>query len=318
MCQITLNRERIMSKLLLTTIEQCGRTITVQEIEDITETVAAFPNLCLTTLTETICEHLEWFTATGRYKKDACRKLLKRLEIAGAITLPAKRSQYIRRNVRTKLLDSLEITEQNHQEIDCSLDDVKPVIVEPAIDTSDIKLWNQYVNQYHYLGYKHPFGCFIRYFAKSATGEILACIMFAGAAKSISVRDKWIGWSNNHRLRNLPWVINNSRFVIMPWIKIPCLASHILGQINRRISNDWQTLWGYRPLLMETFVDPARYKGICYQASNWKAIGKTTGKGLARKDKTYATTPKLIFTKPLARDFRKQLCVKYLVGRVEV
>lgn len=307
-----------MSTSLGVGIEQCGREITLQEIAEIIETVETFPNLSLSVLTETICEHLTWFTATGSYKKDACLKLLQKLETEGAIQLPTKQPHF-RHPVTEPRLEAVSAAiEVTHKEINCGLQDVKPVSVEPVIDKAEIKLWDQYVDQYHYLGHKRPFGCFIRYFAKSTGNEILACVLFAGAAKSISSRDNWIGWSNNQRLRNLPWVINNTRFAIMPWVKIPCLASHILGQIGRRISRDWHAQWGYRPLLMETFVDPVKYSGTCYKASNWQNIGRTTGEGLARKGKTYTTTQKLIFAKPLVRDFREQLCREYLVGRVEI
>jgi len=307
-----------MSNSSLGDIEQCGRKITAQEIAEITETVKTFPNLSLSILIETICEHLEWFTASGRYKKDACLKLLQKLEITDAISLPGKRPYSRQSVVKTKPKAVPKISELNHQEINCCLQAVKPVSLIPQISKPDIKLWDEYVDRHHYLGHKRPIGCFIRYFAKSTDGEVLACVLFAGAARSISTRDKWIGWSNRQRLRNLPWVINNSRFVIFPWVKIPYLASHILGQIGRRIAKDWQTQWGYRPLLMETFVDPVKYTGICYKASNWENIGRTTGKGLARKGKKYTTTPKLIFTRPLTKGFRKQLCSEYLTGRVEL
>lgn len=307
-----------MSNSSLGDIEQCGRKITVQEITEITETAKTFPNLSLSTLIETICEHLEWFTATGRYKKDACFKLLQKLEIAGIIKLPSKRS-YTRQPVINASLNAVpRVSELKHQEINCCLQDVQPVSVIPQISKSDITSWNSHVDQHHYLGYKCPFGCFIRYFVRSVAGEILACILLAGAAKSISARDNWIGWNNSQRLRNLPWVINNSRFVIMPWVKIPYLASHVLAQLRKRIASDWATLWGYRPLLMESFVDPAKYNGTCYRASNWHLVGKTTGEGLVRKGKLYTTTPKLIFTMPLQKDFRSQLCKEYLTGRIDI
>lgn len=296
-------------------IEQCGRTFTNQEIEEIAETVKAFPKLSQTTLTETLCEHLAWFTATGRYKKDACLKLLRKIEVAGAINLPPRRTRPKPPTAKAKNTSCKALP--THQPVHCKLKAARPISVEPATSRNEVELWNQYVGQYHYLGCKRPFGCFIRYFARSADGEILACALFAGAAKSISARDDWIGWSSTQRLRNLPWIVNNSRFAIMPWVKIPLLASHVLGQIRRRIAGDWFTIWGYRPLLMESFVDPEKYEGTCYKASNWHLVGQTTGEGLARKGKTYTTTPKLIFTMPLQKDFRRQLCREYLVGRIE-
>lgn len=307
-----------MSKLLLADIEQCGRLITIKDIEEIIATVKTFPNIALSTLIETICEHLEWVTATGRYKRDACLKLLQKLAVQGFIKLPEKRKQSPHSTAKTAPNISREVTVANHIEIHSDLRDIEPVTVEPVTVRSEIKLWNEYVDRYHYLGYKRPFGCCIRYIAKSVNGEIIACVMFSGAAKALRRRDQWIGWSASQRLRNLPWIINNSRFVIMPWAKIPCLASHILGKINRRIIKDWQEQWGYKPLLMETFVDPLRYRGTCYKAANWEYIGRTTGDGLVRKGKSYTTTPKLIFARPLAKKFRDQLCSEYLEGRVEV
>jgi len=297
-------------------IEQCGRKITIQEIEEITETVTTFSNLSLKALTETICEHLAWFTATGNYKKDACLKLLQRLETEGLFRLPAKRPP--RASVYALQPDTAAVASQKHKKIKCDLQEVGSVTIELVTNKAETTLWDQYVECYHYLGYKRPIGCSIKYFAKTANDEILACALFAGAAKSITARDKWIGWSSNQRLRNLPWVINNTRFLIMPWVKVPCLASHILGKINRQISDDWYKRWGYRPLLMETFVDPDKYRGTCYKASNWHSIGRTTGRGLARKGKAYTTSPKLIFARPLIKGFRKQLCREYLVGRTEI
>ena len=306
----------VFSMLLQTVgIEQCGRKFTEKEIREIAKTINEFPNLSQTTLTETICEHLEWFTATGRYKKDACLKLLQKIEFTGAIKLPPRRTRP--KPQKPKSTTALPNISTTHQPIHCNLKTAEPISLETVERKMDIRLWNQYVDQYHYLGCKRPFGCFIRYFVRSANREILGCVLFAGAAKSIAARDNWIGWSNNQRLRNLPWVINNSRFVIMPWVKIPYLASHVLGQIRRQIADDWFTRWGYHPLLMESFVDPMKYEGTCYKASNWHLIGKTTGEGLTRKGKTYSTTPKLIFTMPLQKNFRKQLSREYLIGRIE-
>jgi hypothetical protein len=145
----------------------------------------------------------------------------------------------------------------------------------------------------------------------------LGCLLFAGAAKALRVRDRWIGWAKDHRLSNLTWVINNSRFLIFPWVGVKNLASHILGQVARHISDDWQQRWGYSPVLMETFIDPGHFAGSCYKASNWQYLGMTTGKGFVRNGKGYRTSPKMIFVKPLAKDFRSLLCCQQLKGRVE-
>ena len=149
-------------------------------------------------------------------------------------------------------------------------------------------------------------------------GCLLGSALFSGAAKSIGVRDRWIGWSENQRLRNLAWVIDNWRLLIFPWVRVKNLSSHVLGQINRRIGRDWQQKWGYSPVLMETFVDPALYEGTSYKAASWIYLGMTTGEGLVRKGKSYTTTPKKVYVRPLRKDFRELLCLDRLVGREQI
>jgi hypothetical protein len=136
-----------------------------------------------------------------------------------------------------------------------------------------------------------------------ADGEPLGCLLIGGAAKTIHDRDRWIGWDVAHRRHNLSWVINNSRYLIFPWVQIPHLASHALGQLARRVAQDWEARWGYRPVLMETFVDPRQHTGICYQAAGWEMLGETCGKGITRPGKYYTqwhslknkTTKKYLF-----------------------
>jgi hypothetical protein len=194
------------------------------------------------------------------------------------------------------------------------LDFVKlQVVSEPQ----DIKLWQEYVSRYHYLGYKKPFGYYLHYFIGSDLG-VLGCLLFSGAAKSIGVRDRWIGWTSVQRLRNLAWVVNNSRFLIFPWVKVANLASHVLGQIHKQLRADFKQRWGFCPVLLETFVDPQHYRGSCYQAANWCYLGMTTGLGLVRKGKSYHTSAKKIFVKPLVKEYRQLLCGEDLVGRASL
>jgi len=293
---------------------QCGRTISGQELDEIRETIEMFPRLSLTELTDTVCEHLGWLTASGRYKRDACFKLLKKLESGGVVRLPKKRE--IRRDGRGQKGISVTVRTEARSDLTCDLGELNCVRVEVVKNEAGAGLWNEYVSRYHYLGYKKPFGTFLRYFIVCDRG-LLGCVLFAGAAKALGVRDRWIGWEDKARLRNLGWVINNTRFLIFKWVHIKNLASHILGQVGRRIGEDWNERWGYQPVLMETFVDPGRYHGSCYRASNWEYLGMTTGGGLVRKGKEYSTSPKMIFVKPLAKDFRSLLCSDQLKGRVE-
>ena len=295
-------------------IFQCGREISRQQLDEIQETVGLFPSLSRKELGATISEHLGWVTVTGSNKLDACMKLLEKLECKGLIRLPAKQEQY-RRN-RSQRPITLTSRTDLRADITGNLKDIGQVRVEVVTDKESTGLWNEYVSRYHYLGYKQPFGYFLRYFVESEQG-LLGCILFAGAAKALRVRDRWIGWAKQHRLRNLPWVINNSRFLIFPWVGVKNLASHILGQVARCIKDDWQQRWGYGPVLMETFIDPGHFAGSCYKAANWQYLGMTTGEGLVRKGKRYRTSPKMIFVKPLAKDFRSLLCSQQLKGRVE-
>lgn len=293
-------------------IIQCGREISREELDEIQETVRLFPGLSRSELVATICEHLEWITASGGYKTDACLKLLSRLEGKGCLKLPQKRAISQQRQSPIPLTN----TTGPKADIMGSLSDVAPVRPEVVKGREPTGLWNEYVSRYHYLGYKRPFGCFLRYFVESPQG-LLGCLMFQGAAKALRARDRWIGWTQTQRLRNLPWVINNIRFLIFPWVQLKNLASHILGQVARRIRQDWQDRWGYSPVLMETFVDPHHYQGSCYKGANWQYLGMSTGDGLVRKGKTYITSPKMIFVKPLVADFHALLCSEQLQGRVE-
>ena len=164
------------------------------------------------------------------------------------------------------------------------------------------------------MGYKPSAGCRLRYFVESERGR-LGCVLLGGAARAIGVRDRWIGWRRGQRLRNLGWVVNNTRFLIFPWVRVAHLASHVLGQLARQVGEDWLGRWGYRPVLLESFVDPARYRGTCYRASGWELVGQTSGRGLARRGKQYRSSVKLVFVRPLVAAFRELLCSEALVGR---
>lgn len=281
---------------------QCGREINRDDIVQIQETVATFGGLSRCELAQTVCEHLEWRTASGSNKVDACLKLLEKLELQGYFRLPVKHV------FSRKALVKPIITErtQPESEIVGSLSDVGLVNLRIAADREERGLWNEFISRYHYLGYKQPFGYPLRYFIESERAK-LGCMLFSGAAKSIGIRDRWIGWNDGDRLRKLAWVVNNTRFLIFPWVKVKNLASHVLGQVAKRIGQDWQKMWGYRPVLLETFVDPRYFQGTCYLAANWRHLGMTTGEGLVRKGKSYTTSPKLIFMLPLVKDFRSVL-----------
>jgi hypothetical protein len=292
---------------------ECGRAFSSQEIELICKTVAYFPGLARTELASTVCEHLDWYTASGTPKTQACEKLLVKLEAEGLITLPAMRE------VPKKSVDRSKVTLSKRTGVDPPIKDslkgLDPVYLELVTTREEKALWNEYVERFHPLGHKRAFGFRLRYFVRSGSYR-LGCILLAGAARAIAVRDQWIGWESQIRLRNLPWIINNNRFLIFPHVQVPYLASHVLGQLARRVEEDWRNQWGFSPLLLETFVDPRYFEGTCYLAAGWELLGETSGRGLPRPGKEYQSSPRLVLVKPLQKDFRQLLCGQPLSGRI--
>ena len=288
-----------------------GRVISAEELALIQETVELFPALSRRELAETLCDHLEWYTASGTTKRCACESLLDRLEARGWVRLPEKKSQRPRQK---EPVGGGPEPMKAESAIEGKLSEAGRVELRVVEGREETRRWNEAVERHHYLGYASPAGCRLRYFIESDKG-LLGCVLLAGAARAIGVRDQWIGWTRGQRLSNLGWVVNNTRFLVFPWVRVAHLASHVLGQLARRLREDWEGRWGYRPLLLETFVDPQRYRGTCYRASGWELVGQTTGEGLARRGKSYRTTPKLVYVRPLVEGFRELLCSDALVGR---
>ena len=296
---------------------QGDREILPEDVAYIRTVVKRFPGLSRTELTCTLCEHLDWLTPAGRPKFEACSKLLARMEEAGELRLPSLRKDKSHPGPRSCAPRRASARTDPPAPLARPLSELEPVRLRLASDPEDERLWNAYVERYHPLGYKKPFGYWARYFIDSGAHR-LGCILLSGAAKALGARERWIGWSDRQRLANLPWVVNNSRFLIFPWVEVANLASHVLGQLARRVGEDWEVRWGYRPLLLETFVDPAHFQGSCYRAAGWALLGRTTGEGLVRPGKQYRTSPKLIFAKPLQADFRVLLCSNRLKGTTEL
>ena len=291
------------------------RRVTVQELEAARQTVRLCSGLSRLELARTICEHWGWVTASGSHKVTACLNVLEELEQQGLLRLPGKRRMT---RWKTDQAGGAVLTQRTNPRAPLlgKVAEVGSVWLEVVQGKEASRLWNEYVDRYHYLGYRQPVGCFLRYFIQSSAG-LLGCILMAGAAKAIQGRDQWIGWNRARREQNLPWVINNTRLLIFPWVRLIHLSSHALGQLTRRVREDWQERWGYGPLLVETFVDPDKFSGTCYQSAGWIELGRTTGRGLQRAGREYESTPKRIYVKALAEDFRERLCGGPLRGRVE-
>jgi hypothetical protein len=282
----------------------CGREFSAKEVADLCATVTWLPGLARKELAATLCEHLGWVTVTGTAKIDACLGFLERLQAAGLLVLPARRPSPPRR-VTPPAAVVEPIVEESP--VHCVLSALAPVRLEVVRDAALVTQWDARVARGHPLGFQGAFGYRLRYFITTGDRR-LGGVLLAGAARAVAVRDRWIGWTVQARRENVPRVVNNSRFLILPHVRVPHLASHVLGQLARRARADWLEHWGYEPLLLETFVDPRHPAGTCYRAAGWQLLGATSGRGLARPGQSYHSTPRQVWVKPLCADSRDRLC----------
>ncbi len=292
-----------------TFLSACGRKVGPEEIRHAQDVVRLCSGLSKHELALTLCEHWGWIGATGKPQMRACWKLLERLEKEGLLELPAKRGAGGPGSGpvgSAEADDAVREATSPGSVVECALSSIRPIRLERVGDREATALWNGFVERYHFLGYKRPFGCSLRYFITSNRGRV-GCLLVASGARALRCRDEWIGWTVQQRLSNLPYVINNSRFLLFPWVRVPHLASHVLGHLVRQVRADWQARWNYRPVLLETFVDPSRHRGVCYRAAGWSELGETTGSGLKLRGHSYRTNRKLILVRPLVDDFRTRL-----------
>lgn len=285
------------SRLLLS-----GRYFTPEEIKQVQKTVRVFSALSWHELLQTICEHLGWVTPAGRNKIASCANALEKLAREGLVQLPSKQpcrmpSERVGIGGRT----------DPQKELLGSVRDIAPVTVKPVTEKEEQRLWNEFVQRYHGLGYRRPFGAHQRYFIAGRGDLLLGCLLFGQSAWALAPRDRWIGWTKQDRAQKLNWVVANTRFILFPWIHVKNLASTALSLAAKRIRQDWQNRYGYAPVLLETFVEEAQYRGTCYQAANWIRLGVTTGRGRMDRRTQYLSTPKVIYVYPLKQDFRSFL-----------
>jgi Domain of unknown function (DUF4338) len=283
-----------------------GREFSAHEIQDIQETVRVYGRLSWTELVLTICEHLGWVTATGQYKADSCKKALRKLEVQGLVKLPARRPAQVNSWGHNEAIVASARTEAEEEMVG-TVAEVAPVAVEPVLGKDEVRLWNEYVERYHALGYKRPFGAHQRYFVVGRGQRRLGCLLFAASAWALEKRDAWIGWSRRDRAERLHLVVGNTRFLLFPWLRLKNLASKALSLTAQRIRQDWQQRYGYRPVLLETFVEVERYRGTCYQAANWIRLGETQGRGRMDQYHKHSSPVRAIYVYPLVSGFRSFL-----------
>jgi hypothetical protein len=288
-------------------ISFCGRPLSPEEIGLVRDVVHDFPALSLTELSKTICELLDWRRPTGALKDHECYLFLQQLKDRGLISsIPALRQTSPRRP-RTIRLDRQS---EPQSPLSGSLRDYLPLEFDLISDAAGRALFKQYIHRYHYLGYRVPFGAQLRYLVRSRRfpDRILACLLFTSAAWKIAPRDHWIGWNDAARRLNLSQIVNNSRFLILPWVKVSGLASKILSMAAQQLAEDWLSVYQVRPLLLESLVDPQRFSGTCYRAANWIHVGTTQGRGRMDRKQDVKRHVKEIFLYPLHPHARQLLC----------
>jgi len=280
-------------------MEYASKPFTKEDIELIQWTRKRYPDLSRYELVSTICEFFDWNTDAGRPKKAQCLKFLEKLEAEGILTLPPIRTEMIRSGKNS--FTQIKLPEE---EITGELADYEEIQLILAQMPEEQKRFRSYIEAYHMLGYKKTFGSRLFYFIVSGDKE-LGCMQFSASSWALKERDRWIGWTKEDREKRLHLVINNSRYLIFPWVHIPNLASHVLGLASKRIPSDYMHIYNYEPVLLETFVDAEHFLGTCYKAANWEYLGKTYGSG--RTGRRGDVSEKDIYMYPLCKDFRKYL-----------
>ena len=287
------------------TVSFCGRVLTASELNLVRQIIADFPRLSRAELAHTVCELLDWHRPNGKLKGPECVEWLQKLQEGNSL-LPA--------------LPELRVTKPrgaHHFQADPQSDpqplvqgrlaDHQPLTLQLVAEPAGRNLFQQYVQRYHPLGYRVPYGAQLRYLVRARTQDVLGCLLFTSAAWKMAPRDRWIGWSDAARRFNLPLLVNNGRFLILPWVQVPHLASHILALAARRLPCDWLSAYAVRPVLLETLVDRP-YAGTCYRAANWACVGQTQGRGRMDRAHQAQGSAKDILLYPLEPHWRQRLC----------
>jgi len=279
-----------------TTVIQ-GRKTTKSDIELVRMLIADNPDWHRTKLSKELCHLWGWRNSRGQIKDMACRSFLSKLEQRGHITLPVPQTLGASRKIIPEV-------EHRSEPINCGLKDIAPVTVKAVKES---RLFDFLLDRYHYLGFSGSVGQNMKYLVFDKSINPLACLLFGSTAWACAPRDHYIGWSHQAREANINLVTNNMRFLILPWVTVPHLASHILGQIARRINLDWVEKYGHQVYLLETFVEKGRFLGTCYRAANWVCVGQTKGRSRNDRYTTLKVPVKDIYLYSLKKSFREVL-----------
>jgi hypothetical protein len=281
-----------------------GRTICPEDMGLIRAALEGPAGTNRTRLSRELCAVWNWRDGTGRLKDMACRTLLLKLEVRGYIRLPPRVTASVN-GLRNRSVGHLE---HDQKPIAGPLESLQPIRLEPATEgTSEAVLFKFLLQRYHYLGHRNCVGQNLKYLARDRDGRVLACLLFGSAAWKTAARDSWIGWNPEERRRHLFLLTNNTRFLIPAWVRVPHLASHLLGLAAARVSADWQEKYGHPIYLLETFVEQERFAGACYRAAGWICVGTTTGRTRNDEGIQPRQPVKAVYLKALSGDLQRRL-----------
>ncbi len=282
-----------------------GKNYTFREINEIREVLIAHRDRSRRFISQEICRRWEWRQPNGVLRDMICRGFLLQLEAQGFIALPPRKKNPLNPLSRHQKPQIIEVDQTPRVG---KLSDFRPIELVLVRRTPLEKLYRSLIEEHHYLGYRRSVGEHLEYLAMFQ-GEPVACLGWSSAPRHIGCRDRYLGWAKEQRLKNLSRIVINTRFLILPWVRVPHLASHLLGLSARRISQDWAKMYHHEVVWLETFVDPERgFEGTCYKAANWVYLGQTTGRGKHDQTKKANRSLKLVFGYPLRKDFRQVLC----------
>lgn len=283
----------------------CGQFFSPETIERIQATIDGEPEISRVALSRRVCEWLDWRRPNGQWKEMSCRVALLKLHRRGVIRLRPV-THRVPSGRKKKVSEDIQTPEPIH----CPLRELNGVelVKVGSADSKASHIWNELMDRYHYLGSGPLCGAQMRYLIKSGRGEWLGALAFSAAAWRVGARDLWIGWSEAARQKNLEKVVSNSRFLILPWVRVPHLASHVLSLSARRLRADWKERYGLEPVLLETFVERERFRGTCYRAANWVYVGQSQGRGRQDRARSFSASEKDVYVYPLKTQAREILC----------
>lgn len=277
--------------------------ITEDRVEEIRRIISENPAWNRTQISQYICQIWRWQAPDGKLKDISCRDMLRQLDKAGRIRLPAP----LKASRSAGSADVIRHLEHDTTQIMAALKELRPLRIEVVNSGAKLAEFKSYINQYHYLGFDRTIGENMKYIVYGRDGQALSCLLFGSAAWSCRERDDFIGWNKTQRARGLSYMTNNTRFLIFPWVSVEHLASHILARIAHRVTHDWQSKYGHPVYCLETFVEVGRFRGSCYRAANWLHVGSTTGRGRDGGHKQAILPTKDIYLYPLTKKFQSAL-----------